>query len=89
MGDVKGKCDSFSKKELLNEVTFVYKSCLSSTIKIKLKILIFRIILNVGRFNQKFNCTKFALEKQKLFNIIDFLLLQSFQNILSKCRMQR
>jgi len=25
----KGKCDSFSKKELLNEVTFVYKSCLS------------------------------------------------------------
>ena len=87
MGDVKGKCDSFSKKELLNEVTFVYKSCLSVTIKIKLKILIFRIILNVGRFNQKFNC-KFALEKQKLFNIIDFLLLQSFQNILSKFRIQ-
>lgn len=25
----KGKCDSPSKKELLNGVTFVYKSCLS------------------------------------------------------------
>jgi len=25
----KGNCDNPSKKELLNEVTFVYKSCLS------------------------------------------------------------